>query len=120
MFWTTVVRSDSVDINLDAGTASLEVDDLPQKDYFDLGNALFATGATPRMGKVSFRVEWTATGPPIAVDNPAQQYRGVVREAMAQMDFSGRAGDFEFQSAPLETSTTDAAQLGTGSNGSYY
>jgi hypothetical protein len=36
------------------------------------------------------------------------------------MEWSARTVDFDFQSAPLATSTTDAAQLGAESNGSYY
>ena len=82
-------------------------------------NALFGgTPATP--GRVSFTVEWTAEGAPQTVNNSAQQYRAVVRSAMAQMEWSARTPEFEFHSAPLATSTTDAAQLGEESNGSYY
>jgi hypothetical protein len=36
------------------------------------------------------------------------------------MEWSARSVDFDFSSAPLDTSTTDAAQLGEESNGSYY
>lgn len=120
LFWTTVVSGDSVSVDLDAGTASLHVTDLQQKDFFDFENALLANGDTPRQGRVSFRVEWTADGGAQAVDNPTQQYRGTVRPAVAQMEWSGRSGEYEFRSAPLATSTTDAAQLGSCSNGAYY
>ena len=101
-------------------SATFEVHDLAQKDYIDLENALFG-GTPPRPGRVSFKVQWTAQGPRQTVDNPAQQYRAVVRTALAQMEWSARARrEFDFQSAPLDTSTTDAAQLGQESNGSYY
>lgn len=115
-----MVSADNVDVDLGAGTASLDVTDLQQKDFFDFENAMLGNGDTPRQGRVSFRVEWTAYEDAVDVDNPDQEYRGTVRPALAQMEWSGRSGDFEFQSAPLSTSTTDAAQLGTGSNGSYY
>jgi len=120
LFWTTIVSADSVQVDLGAGTASLEVSDIQQKDYFDFENAMLGNGDTPRQGQVSFRVEWTANGPAQNVNNPTQEYRGTVQPALAQMEWSGRSGDFEFQSAPLATSTTDAAQLGSCSNGSYY
>ena len=82
-------------------------------------NALFGgTPATP--GRVSFTVQWTAEGASQTVDNAAQRYRAVVRSASAKMEWSARSVDFDFQSAPLDTSTTDAAQLGEESNGSYY
>ena len=69
---------------------------------------------------MSFTVRWTALGPPVELDNPSQQFCGRFRTPVAQRDWSGRAGDLEFQSAPLETSTTDAAQLGEQHNGSFY
>ena len=119
MFWTTVVAADSVHVDAARQSATLEVHDLAQKDYIDLENALFGgTRATP--GRVSFTVQWTADGPAQPVNNPAQRYRAVVRSATAQMEWSARTVDYDFQSGPLDTSTTDAAQLGQESNGSYY
>ena len=50
----------------------------------------------------------------------AQQFRGVFRHASAQMEWSARVDDFEFQSDRLACSTTDAAQLGWERNGSFY
>ena len=120
MFWTTVVADDAVHIDLDAGTASLSIDDMRQKDYFTFENAILGNGDTPAPGRVSFTVRWTAVGATIEFDNLSQRFRGRFRTAIAQMDWSGRAGDFEFRSAPLETSTTDAAELGEEHNGSFY
>jgi hypothetical protein len=120
LFWTTIVSGDTVDVDLDAGTATLEVADIFQRDFFDFENAFTGNGGTPEPSRVSFRVEWTADGAPRDVDNPVQQYRGTVRSATAQMSWSGRSGDHEFRSAPLDTSTTDAAQIGSCHNGTYY
>jgi hypothetical protein len=120
LFWTTVVTGDCVHVDLDAGTASLEVHDLPQKDYHDFENAMLGNGATPRMGMVSFRVEWTAESDVQHYDLADQRYRADMRFASAQMDFTAVTTDFMFESAPLEASTTDAAQLGHESNGSFY
>ncbi len=92
---------------------------LAQKDYFDLKNALFG-GIPASRGRVSFNVQWTPEGNPVEVDNPVQKHRAVVRSASAKMEWSARTVDYDFQSAPLATSTTDAAQLGRESNGSYY
>ena len=120
VFWTTIVSDETVEVDLGAGTASIEVANIQQKDYFSFENAMLRNGDNPRQGRVSYRVEWTAIEPPTAVDNPGQMYRGEVAPALAKMAWSGRSGDFEFQSHPLDTSTTDAAQLGSCSNGSYY
>ena len=94
--------------------------DLPQKDYVDFENAILGNGVRPRMGMVSFRVEWTVEGAVTHVDNADQMYRADVRSAVAQMDWSGSVGDFVFESAPLAESITEAAQLGVESNGSFY
>lgn len=120
LFWTTIIAGSSVSADLGAATATYEVHDLTLKDHFDFENAILGNGPNPRSGQVSFKVQWTAAGAVNDFDNPAQQYRGAMRYALAQMEWSGRSGDFEFQSAPLATSTTDAAQLGSESNGSYY
>jgi len=57
VFWTTVVSADAVHVDSGAGTPSLEVHDLPQKDYVDFENAILGNGPKPRMGMVSLRVE---------------------------------------------------------------
>ena len=98
----------------------MEVRDLHMKDYFDLVNAVIGGGAHPVPSIVSYKVEWTAAGPVNAFDNPAQQFRGQFRDAVAQMEWSARTPDFDFVSAPLATSTTDAAELGFENNGSFY
>ena len=120
LFWTTIVDSSSVDVDLGAGTGSIEVEEIPQKDYFSFENAMLGNGPRPRMGIVSFRVEWTGIGPVNEYDNPAQKFRGNFQDAVAKMEWSGRSGDFVFQSAPLATSTTDAAEFGEEWNGSFY
>jgi len=120
LFWTTVAPADSVQVNLNAGTATLELDLEHMKDFFNLENALVGGGARPNPAIVSFKVQWTSVGPAIQFDNAAQSFRGTFRNAMAQMEWTARSGDFEFESAPLATSTTDAAELGQESNGSFY
>jgi hypothetical protein len=98
----------------------MEVRNLHMKDYFDLVNAVVGGGARPVPSVVSYRVEWTATGGISEFDNAAQQFRGQFRNAAAQMEWSARTVDFDFVSAPIGTSTTDAAQLGAESNGAFY
>ena len=120
LFWTVVVGDQDVDVDLDAGTATFRAENLRMPDFRDFENAILRNGSTPLPGVVSFTVRWTATGAVTHFDNPAQRYRGDMREAIAQMEFTARSGDFEYRSAPLAESTTDAAQLGAESNGSFY
>ena len=120
LFWTAFAPRESVQVDLRAGTASLNVRNLYMKDYFDFENAVVGGGAPPNRAVVSFRVVWNTVGDKMRFDNATQEFHGVFRNALAQMDWSARSGDFEFQSAPLATSTTDAAQLGRERNGSFY
>jgi hypothetical protein len=109
-----------VHVDVAAGTATVEVQNLHMTDYFDLGNALLGGGPRPVPSVVSYRVEWTATGAVNTFDNSAQQFRGVFRNAVARMEWFAQTVDFDFVSAPLATSTTDAAELGSERNGTFY
>jgi hypothetical protein len=115
-----VISGDSVTVDVDAGTATFAVGNLHQKDYHDFENAMVGNGPTPVPGMVSFTVQWTGDGVVNHFDNAEQKFRGDFQYAMAQMDFSGVTTQYVFESAPLETSTTDAAQIGFESNGSFY
>jgi len=114
------VPNDHVGVDLTNGRAIMEVRRLHMKDYFDIGNAVVGGGEAPVPAVVSYRVEWNATGVIKEFDNAAQQFRGHFRDASAQMEWSARTVDFDFVSAPIATSTTDAAQLGSERNGSFY
>jgi len=120
LFWTTVLGDDNVAVDLASGTATMHAENLRMKDYHDFENAILRNGAPPTPGVVSFTVQWTATGPSSHFDNPAQNFRGDFRAVDARMEWSGRSGKFDFQSAPMSESTTDGGQLGQESNGSFY
>ena len=90
------------------------------KDYIDIVNAVVGGGPRPVPSVVSYRVEWSATGGVNEFDNVAQQFRGEFRNASARMEWSARTVDFDFVSAPITASTTDAAQLGSERNGAFY
>jgi hypothetical protein len=110
----------SVQVGLKAGTARLRVRDLPMHDYSTLENALIGGGPPPARAVVSFTVVWHAMGERMRFDNAAQQFRGVFRLATAQMAWAARTDELTFQSAPLETSTSEAAELGRERNGAFY
>ena len=90
------------------------------KDYVTLGNSLVGNIGAPTPAVLSFKIVWNATGSVNHDDNLAQQFRGDFRDASGQIEYSGRAGDFEFQSASLASSTNVAAELGRESNGLFY
>ena len=109
-----------VTVDLAAGTATLHGRDLHMKDYHDFENSQLLTGEPPTPSVVSFTVNWTATGDAAPFADPEHQYRGDLRPATAQMDWTARSGIFDYTSASLATSTTDLAWLGTESNGSFF
>jgi hypothetical protein len=121
LFWTVILSPDAVQVDLTAGTASLEAHDLHMKDYFDFENSVTGyLGQTPAPSVVSFRVEWTAGGPVHNFNNAAQKFRGIFRDAAAKMQYQIRTADFDIASAPLAASTPLAGELGQESNGSFY
>jgi hypothetical protein len=120
LFWTSIVSSEQVRVDLNSGHATLEVRNLHMKDYADLQNALVGGGPRPVPSVVSYKVEWTANGAINTFDNVAQKFRGEFRDAIARMEWSARTPDFDFVSAPSATSTTDAAEIGRERNGSFY
>ena len=110
-----------VTVDLPAGIATLHGRDLHVKDYHDFENSQLGNGETPTPSVVSFTVKWTATGAAAQFADPDHQYRGDLRPAIAQMDWTARSGIFDYTSAPLATSSTDpVAWLGTESNGSFF
>jgi hypothetical protein len=120
LFWTSLVSPGDVKVDLAEGTATLAVRNIHQIDHFDFENAILGNGDPPKPAIVSFTVKWTASGPVNNWDNPAQHFRGQFRDAVAQMEWSGRSGDYVFQSAPLETSVNVASELGSEANGVFY
>ena len=120
LFWTVVLPADNVQVNLDAGTATLEVHDIHIKDYHSFENAQLGNGPQPVPAVASFKVQWTASGGVNVFNNAAQKFRGEFRTAAAKMEYSIRTGDFDLLSAPLASSSTVAAELGRESNGSFY
>ena len=118
---------DAVRVNLNQGKAVLEARNVQVKDFFDFQNAIIGPPGNTNPAKVSFRVEWQAAGTVNQwnsadwASNPASHlFRGEFRDAVARMEWSGRSGDFEFQSEPLANSISEAAELGRESNGSFY
>ena len=120
LFWTVVMDDRDVTVDLAAGTATLHGRNLHMKDYHDFENSQLLNGEPPTPSVVSFTVKWTATDDAAPFADAEHQYRGDLRPATAQMDWTARSGIFDYTSASLATSTTDLAWLGTESNGSFF
>jgi hypothetical protein len=118
LFWTTRLPADSVFANPGAGTAVMEAHNIPVQDFGDFNNALSGNSGTP--ATVSFKVQWSGVDERVNVDNVPQGFAGEFVRNKAQMEWSAIVGDYSFVSAPLETSSSQFAEVGTERNGSFY
>lgn len=117
LFWTVAVPDGSVLVDLAQGQGMLAVRDAPILDHGTIPNSITGMGPPPLPGTVSLRVEWRATGATISVRNAAQGFAAELAPATAQMEWTARVGNHEFASAPLATSTSLFAELGSERNG---
>lgn len=118
MFWTTRLSANSVSgVNPGAGRAVYQANNVPVFDFHDIGNALFGGGPAPTPAIVSFEVRWSGDGEHVHIDNRANGFAGEYVRGQAQMEWSAIVGHFQYVSAPLSTSSSAFAELGTERNG---
>jgi hypothetical protein len=96
---------------------------VPIYDYGTLQNALFmGSNPPPVPGWVSFKVVWlggTASVPVNSTDPTKGIFSGTFAQCTAQMEWQAQAGDFSFESDPLEASSSTFAEIGQETNGVY-
>ena len=112
-----------VEVDLTNGAATMNAIKVPIYDYGTLQNALFMGNNPPPVpGWVSFKVVWqggTASVPVSSTDPTKGIFSGTFAQCMAQMEWQAQAGDFSFESDPLETSSSTFAEIGQETNGVY-
>jgi hypothetical protein len=92
-------------------------------DYGNVANALFGGGPAPTPGTVSFRVVWDGVNDRVQIRNTDPIYGGFGGSFVyntAQMEWTGRVGDYSFVSAPIGTSSSAFALLGHERNGAFF
>ncbi len=121
LFWTTRLGPSNVGgVNPGAGRAVYQAANVPILDFHNIINALFGGGAPPEPGFVSFEVQWSGTDERVNLKNPSNGFAGEYVRGKAQMQWTARVGDFHYVSDPIETSSSQFAQLGHERNGSFY
>lgn len=126
LFWTIQIGGDdenSVDVNLGAGSASLQVSNAPILDYGNIGNALFGGGPPPIPGAVSFKVDWHGANQRLNIRNTDPVFGGFAGEFVrnsAQMEWTAKVGDFVFESDAIGTSSSSFAEIGHERNGVFF
>lgn len=81
-----------------------------------------AHDAATMAAKLSFRIEWTATGKPVTYNDPAKHFRftGWLATARLEAQVEVPAVGFSWKSDPLENSRSAFAVIGSEVNGRYY
>jgi hypothetical protein len=101
LFWTVPVPEDALEVDFEAGTATLSLHDFDTDDYHNLENALQPHG-TEDDATVSFDMKWTAIGKPFNVSDPVHTFAG--RFSLAKVDIAWSATvpatGFSFTSDP--------------------
>jgi hypothetical protein len=107
-------------VNPGAGNAVYQAANVHLFDFHDIINALFGGGPAAVPAVVSFKVEWSGVHDRLNIKNPAYGFAGEYVRGQAQMEWSATAGDFQYVSAPLSTSSSGFAELGHERNGSFF
>jgi len=118
LFWTIRVPDESVEVDLDDATASLDVNDVDIEDYHDLVNALKDGPSVP--ANVSFHLRWRGVKNRVKVRDETNHFVGNFIEDTASIRWSAREKGFKFVSDPANTSTTVFAEIGRERNGAFF
>jgi hypothetical protein len=120
LFWTTRLPADSVSgTNPGAGNAVYKANNVHVFDFHDIGNALFGGGPAPVPAVVSFEVRWFGVNDRVNVKNSGDGHAGEYVRGQAQMEWTATTSEFHYESLPMETSSSEFAELGTERNGSF-
>jgi len=118
LFWTLPVSEDTLEVDLEDGTATLAVDDLDQEDYHNLSNALHDGPSDP--ATVSFEMRWKTIAEPIHVSDSVHRFTGRFQLSTVQIEWSAKAPNFEFASDPATTTTNVRSVIGRERNGTFF
>ncbi len=118
LFWTIAVPSDAVSFDPGLETGSYRQTDLDLVDAFNVVNALAGGPDVP--GRVTFEVNWTATGPAAPVRNDDHGFAGEFREARTTVSWSGHTDTSSFVSEPAATSNSIFSFIGRERNGVFF
>ena len=121
LFWTVRVPDESVAVNLGAGTASIEVDNLPVIDFFSIPNALSnGAAAGSASATVSYAIHWHGVQRRRQVHNETLHVSGLFLDTAASIEWSGRnSNGFSFATAS-HGQTVISAQIGHERNGVFF
>jgi hypothetical protein len=127
VFWTTPIPQGGVDVNLGAGRASLQVENVHVTDWFTVPNSLnpaHPLGSAPALIN-SLKIDWNGASRRVEFKDSVNRFAGLFVEDSAAIEVTVTtaptlsAHGFQFVSTPGSTSTI-FAQVGHDHNGSFF
>ena len=104
--------------NPGAGSAIYKAENLEIEDYGNLNNAFSGAAGIP--ASVSFEVRWSGADKRVSLHDEDAGFAAEFVRGKAQMQWSAVVGDYRFTSDPLNTSSSDFAEIGTMRNGTFF
>lgn len=118
LFWIQPIDEDSLEVDLEDGTATLSVTNLHEQDFTTLQNSL--TGGSGVPASVSFKLTWKATARPINITDVGQNFTGRFRISAASISWTATAPNFTFASDPADQSINVKSVIGRERNGIFF
>jgi hypothetical protein len=118
LFWTIPISEDSVEIDLESGTAEYALNLLQTLDFHDLANDLEHGASQP--ATISFHVRWSGKKRTFTLADAATRFRGEFIDTSATMEWSAAEAHRSFVSDEAETSSSVSAVLGREQNGVFF
>lgn len=118
LFWTQPVSPDTLDVDLEGGTATLGAEDFDVEDYHNLHNALLGGPSDP--SSVSFEMRWSALEPAMEVTDPVHGFTGRFQISQVEIAWSAKVGSFVFNSDPPSTTVNVRSVIGRERNGVFF
>jgi len=117
LYWTATLTPGNLTVAPDGRAATLDVTALAGID-----EPTFPKPGPVYQATISYHIEWTATGPQYAIDNPTKHYALLAYPARARGTFKVAVPEagFTWASDPLETALSSDALLGSVVNGALY
>jgi hypothetical protein len=118
LFWVQAVPEDALEVNLQAGTATLALTNLVEGDFHNVQNAILGGAGDP--GSVSFKMKWTTKSQPMNVTDQVNRFTGRFQISTVQIEWSAKAPNFTFVSDSAATTVDVASVMGRERNGIFF
>lgn len=118
LFWTQPISEDALNVDLQQGTASLELADLDEEDYHNLSNALHDGPSEPAM--VSFKMRWAQAADDMKVTDSVHGFTGRFRLTRVTIEWTAETPTFKFVSDSANTSNNVRSVIGRERNGVFF